>query len=150
MSWSSEPELSPKIQRVEAAIRRAQNDRKKIVIVGESAGAAIALKIYADGANLHKLITVCGVANPGIHIGTSIARRTPALHTVIEDLRTARFPKKAGVMHCYRAAYDEVISSLNTIAPGARVHTLWATGHSTTIALSLTLYSPIIIKSIRR
>jgi len=149
MSWSSEPELQPKLQRVEAAIRRAEVDGNKVVLIGESAGAAIALKVYADGADLHKLITICGVANPKIRIGESFAHRAPALPKVVDDLRMTNLPKNTNVLHSYRAVYDEVISASNTIAPGARVHTLWSLGHLITITFCLTIFSLLIVRTVK-
>lgn len=150
MNWSSEPGLQPKLQRVEAAIRRAEVDGKKVVLIGESAGAAVALKAYAGGADLHKLITVCGVANPKIPIGESFARRAPALPKAVEDLQRTNLSKNTTILHSYRAAYDEVISSSNTVTPGASVHTLWSLGHLITIALCLTLFSPLIVQTAKK
>ncbi len=144
MNWSTEVELQPKIQRVEVAIRRAVVDGKDVVLIGESAGAAIAL--ISDSSEVKKILTICGVANGAIQIGDGYAKRAAALKPAVDGLRkreaAGTLPKN---IHSFRAAFDEVVYKKHSVAQGATEHVLWIVGHMITIFMALTLLSSILV-----
>lgn len=144
MNWSTEVELQPKIQRVESAIRRAKVDSKEVVVIGESAGAAIAL--ISDSSEVKKVLTICGVANGAIQIGDGYAKRAAALRPAVDELRKRevadRLPKN---IHSFRAVFDEVVYKKHSVAQGATEHVLWIVGHMITIFMALTLLSSILV-----
>ncbi len=144
MNWSSEIELQPKIQRLESAVRRAVVDGKQVVVIGESAGAAISL--ISDVSEVKKVITICGVANGAINIGDSYNKRAAALRPAVAELRNREkedtLPKH---IHCFRAAFDEVVYKKHSVAQGATEHVLWSVGHMITIFMALTLLSSILV-----
>lgn len=144
MNWSIESDLASKIQRLETAIRRAVVDGKDVVVIGESAGAAIAL--IADTSGIKKVITICGVANGAIQIGDGYAERAAALRPAVDELRkretAGKLPEN---IHSFRPAFDEVVYKKHSVAKGATEHVLWSLGHMITIVLGLTLLSSILV-----
>lgn len=144
MNWSIESELAPKIQRLESAIRRAAVDGKQVVLVGESAGAAVAL--LSDTTEVKKVITICGVANGAIQIGEGYAKRAAALRPAVDELRKREKSNSLHKnIHSFRASFDEVVYKKHSVAKGATEHVLWSPGHMITIILGLTLLSSILV-----
>ena len=149
MNWSTEPELAPKLQRLEAAVRRATVDGKKVVLIGESVGAVISL--ISNTSEVSKVVTVCGVASGAIHIGDSYARRAGALRPAVDELRqhesAGTLPKN---IQSYHAVFDEVVQKEHAVAKGANEHVLWSLGHMITITLGLTVLSWVLVNEAKR
>ena len=141
VDWEGEPELPPKLRRIEAAIKIAETQGKEVVLIGESAGAVLALLTYASHPRLKRVVTLCGVSSPDIPLGPGVIKRASALPRAIERLKKTRLPKTPGVMHSFRAYFDPVIAKEFSIAQGATEHVVPSSGHMPTILFCLSGYS---------
>ena len=139
MHWyGQEDELEQKRERVRAAIGRAgKND---IIIIGESAGAAIALG-FASNPMVSRVITIAGVSRSNTPIAPSLRKRSPALLAA-----TRTIPATSGYdVHSVRAIFDSVLDKKYSLATGSKAHVVWTFGHFGTIVMCLSLLSPLVI-----
>lgn len=73
-----------KYARVIRAIELADGD--EIILVGESAGGAMALGAFArDIERVDRVVTVCGYNHGSQDIGASYRRRSPAFYTAVQE-----------------------------------------------------------------
>lgn len=139
ISWFDGGSMSSKLKRVEVALQRIPSGRH-IVLIGESAGAALALNGARKFARIDQVITICGVASRQAPISRRLRTRAPALDEAVRTLPVhVQLP-----VHSIRARYDPVVDKKYSTAPGATPHVIWSLGHSTTIALCLTLLAPFV------
>lgn len=138
IKWYNGENFDDKMSRVNAAITRHKNER--IVVFGESAGAALALQA-AKIMHVDRVVTICGVAQPQTPISNYLNTRAPAL---VPAARTITNVNKVDV-HSVRAFYDPVVGKKYSIAPGAKRHIVWTLGHFTTIAICLTFLAPLML-----
>jgi pimeloyl-ACP methyl ester carboxylesterase len=137
ITWYDGGPLEQKTELVAAAIDRAHG--KRVVIIGESAGATLALHAASHPAVV-RVITLCGVTRPDTPVSNYLRRRAPALDTAVRTL-----PKSFDTdVHSIRAVADGVVNKRYSVAPGAKAHVMWTVGHLMTIALSLTCLAPIV------
>lgn len=133
--WYDGGDFEEKYAKIKRSID-AVGDRR-VVIIGESAGATLALQVAANEPDIHRVITLCGVARPETPIATYLRRRAPALHHGVNTLKTS-FDID---VHSVRAFADNVVGRPYSVVKGSTEHVIWSIGHFTTIALCLTLYS---------
>lgn len=113
--------------------------KSRIVLVGESAGATLALHMATRDARVSRVITLCGVASPATPISKSLRQKAPALDQAVSTL-----PERFDIdVHSVRAAVDNVVGARYSSAAGAKRHVIWSIGHIMTISLCLTLLAPI-------
>lgn len=127
-----------------AAIEQAINavpDGERIVLIGESAGATLALHAANRYEKVSKVITLCGVARRNTPVSNYLRRKAPALDQAVNTLPDS-FNKPVDSM---RAAADSVVGAKYSVANGAKEHIVWSMGHFITIALCLTIFSPLVI-----
>jgi len=138
MVWYDGASMSAKLVRITTAIGHAP-EGSRIVLIGESAGATLALKASA-APRVARVITLCGVARPDTPVSAYLRRRAPALDNGVRNLAESY----AIDVHSVRAAADGVVGRRFSVLEGASEHVIWSVGHLTTIALCLTIYAPII------
>lgn len=145
ITWYDGGDFESKYKQVAQAIRQVGHARA--VIVGESAGASLALHAAADPSlQIRKVVTVCGVTRRNTPINPMLRRRAPAL-----DNATRMLPETYGVpVVSLRAVVDHVVGRRFSTAPGASSHTIWSVGHLSTILLCLTVLAPYLIYHARR
>lgn len=148
VDWEGEPQLAPKIKRIESAIAAAEKRGDEIVVIGESAGAVLALLVYARQLHLRHIVTLCGIANAGVPTGPHMLKRASALPRAIDALKKAQLPRKSGVLHSYRARYDPIIAKEFSIAKTAEEHVVPCFGHMPTIAFCLSVYWRVILRRV--
>lgn len=131
--------MESKLGRITDAIDRIKGGGR-LVLIGESAGASLALHAAASDSRVTRVITLCGVARPDTPVSAHLRRRAPALNDGVDSLR--------GVydmdVHCVRAAVDGVVNKRYSVVKGAKEHVIWSVGHLPTISLCLTILAPII------
>lgn len=138
VTWYDGGNLEAKLARIESAMSAVPDDAR-IVLIGESAGASLALHMASRNMRIDRVITLCGVAQPSTPVSSYLRRRAPALDQAVKSL-PIRFNIE---IHSVRAAIDGVVGAKYSSTDSAIRHVIWSVGHLTTIALCLSLYSPI-------
>lgn len=139
ISWYDGGSFEEKMKRIASAIESA--DSKRVVLIGESAGATLALHTSLGYKNIHRVITLCGVAQPGTPVSGHLRRRAPALDEAVNTL-----PENFSVsVHSVRALYDGTVGKKWSKTNGATIHTIWMIGHRMTIVACLTVLAPLMV-----
>ena len=138
INWDDGRSMDQKMDLIQIAINAVpRGDR--IVLIGESAGATLALHTAAVDTRVSRVITLCGVAVPTTPISGELRRKSPALDQAVSTL-----PRHFNVdVHSVRAAVDNVVGHRYSTVAGAKRHVIWSIGHVLTITLCLTILSPI-------
>lgn len=131
----------------EVLLKMKQIKKKRIVIIGESAGATLALYIAKNHPEIARVITICGVVSPKIRLAPRLRRRSPALVSGVVELQEN---DRSVETISLRAFIDPVVSRQYSIAKGATERVLWSVGHFFTISLCLTVLSPYVVYLARR
>ncbi len=152
MRWESSEIFEQKLARIDKAVDRASG--KRIVIIGESAGGSMAVHMYARRpGDLYKVMTLCGKNSHPETVGEHYYKRSPAFRTSMDQLNVSikRLSKeqRQRFISIY-PLYDSIVPVKETLLEGCRRVWLPAMGHSITIALSLTLFSGIMVSYARR
>lgn len=140
ITWYDGKSMNEKVGRIEAAIASVDT-KDRIVLIGESAGATLALHVGCEDQRVSRIITLCGVARSTTPIAGYLRKKAPALDTGVNTLR----PNKKADIHSVRAYLDPTVGKKYSVAPGAAEHIVWSIGHLTTIALCLTIYAPYLV-----
>lgn len=151
MRWEGKETFEQKIAKIDQAIDRAAG--KQIVIIGESAGGSMAVHMYARRPELYKVMTICGKNSHPETVGEDYYRRSPAFRTSMERLNDSidqLSDKQRQRFVSIHPFYDSVVPVRETLLPGCKRVRLWSVGHSLTIALALTIYSPLVVRTVRR
>lgn len=139
INWNDGKDMDQKMGLIQTAINAVPRG-SRIVLVGESAGATLALHTAVVDSRVSRVITLCGVAVPTTPVSAELRRRVPALDQAVNTL-----PEHFNVdIHSVRAAIDTVVGSRYSTVASAKRHIIWSIGHVMTITLCLTIYSPII------
>ena len=139
--WFDGGSLESKLQKVRAAIDTVPAN-SRIVLVGESAGATLALHSAAENSRVSGVITLCGVARPDTPVSGYLRRKAPALGHGVDSLTEGY----GGEIHSVRAFIDGVVAKKFSVVKGSREHVIPSIGHISTIALCLTFLAPYIIR----
>lgn len=149
MRWDSKESYERKMKRVKDAIESAQKVGYSVSVIGESAGASMALNVAAVTPGLHRIITLAGVNSSDLPISPITQRRSPAFAESAAAISNSLKRIDASRVYTVRALSDKVVWTRYNDIPGARTHRVLSVGHLATIALCLTLYSPFIAALIR-
>lgn len=143
MRWAHEDSYDDKYTRIIDAIKTAETNGEKVVLVGESAGGSMALNVFADIPSVERVITICGVNSPDIEIAPSLQRRNPAFVESVKNLTGSLSSIDVRKITTLYAIYDESVAKVYTRVPGAVARRLPGIGHLLTIALTLTIFAQI-------
>lgn len=139
IGWYKGGDFEEKMGYIDSAIGGVEG--KRIVLIGESAGATLALHASLRHTNIHQVITLCGVAQPGTPVSQYLRRRAPALDTAVNTL-----PQKFAVdVHSVRGLIDTTVGKKWSKTNGATIHTIWMIGHRMTIITCLTILAPLMV-----
>jgi pimeloyl-ACP methyl ester carboxylesterase len=137
MNWSDEELYTEKYQRATSAIKAAQQQNHRIVLVGESAGGSLALTLYAKHPTaIHKTITICGKNTRPNTVSPHTYRRNPAFKESMELAVTAEKqlnPQQRPLFISVYPLFDETVPVHDTLIPGCTPKQVWLIGHTTTI-----------------
>jgi hypothetical protein len=143
MAWKDGDSFDTKYRAVVKSIEKARTLNRKVVLIGESAGASMALVAASNISAVRGCITLCGVSLPSTPIATPLRRASPALDEAVGRLKNVAITVP---LVSLRSAFDPVIGKKYSTAKGAKPHIIWSVGHMTTIILCMTLYAPYVIK----
>lgn len=150
MRWNGTEGYDQKVARVKDTIAAAQKAGYVVSLVGESAGASMALNVAAMTPGLRRIVTLAGVNSSSMPISPFTQKRAPAFKisagTITKSLQTLDTSR----VHTIRALIDNVVSSsrYGTVT-GAHNHRIFTFGHLATIGLCLTIFSPYIVSIIK-
>lgn len=137
ITWHDGGDFEQKMRYIDQAIGRTVGER--IVLIGESAGATLALHASTNHKRIHRVITLCGVAQPGTPVSSYLRKRAPALDTAVSTL-----PQMFDVdVHSVRGLVDWTVGRRWSKTDRATVHTIWTIGHRMTIIVCLTVLAPL-------
>jgi len=132
--------MESKLDRIRRAIDAVPAE-DKVVLVGESAGATLALHAANRFERVSCVITLCGVSSARTPIAPALRHRAPALYQAVRSLPNEHKTE----LHSVRALVDQVVDKEYSVAPGATSHVWWTLGHVVTITLGLTVLAPLLV-----
>lgn len=153
MQWYDGRPYDEKYQRVLAAIKKAEAAGHKVTLIGESAGASMAMNVFAEDTFLHRMISLCGVNNYNTPISPRIFQRGPAFKESVELLNNSQhiaIASRADRIVSVTALHDPTVSVEKNRIPGIRHIVVRSLGHLTTILLCLSFCSFLLIREVRR
>ena len=139
IAWYDKGSMDSKLAKIQSVIDNVPKD-VHIVLIGESAGATLALHTAQRDKRVNRVITLCGVARSFTPVSNYLRAKAPALDQAVDSLRE----DSTVDVHSVRAFIDGVVGSKYSSTEHAVQHVIWSVGHLTTIALCLTFYAPII------
>lgn len=152
MKWTErDGTYQEKRDRVLASIDAAAKNGE-VVLVGESAGAAMAIACFVLRPNL-KLITLCGKIGGAKSTGQNYYEIVPSFSKLLPEADKAKVnltPEQKDRTITIRALKDTLIAESETVIEGVRQVIVPWVGHITTIFLTLTFFRNVILKNIAR
>ncbi len=145
MRWASSETYVDKAKRLEQAIIHAQKAGYTISLVGESAGASIALNVAATTPGIHRIVTVAGVTSSDLPIWDSTKKRFPVFVVSAAKINDSLKRIDTSRIHTIHALADRIVTPRYNDIAGAHNHCVPSIGHFLTVSLCLTLFSPYVI-----
>ncbi|MNH58476.1 Alpha/beta hydrolase family protein [compost metagenome] len=149
MRWYGGGDLATRYATVVAAIDHAQQRGCRVVLVGESAGASLAINVAAHRSDIFGLMTICGIASPRAEVSSLIRKKSPAFNQSLARLENDLNELDLSRVCNVRAAVDHVVPRGSSVILGAKQRTMWSVGHVATITLCLSLYGGLIVRLAR-
>lgn len=152
MRWESNETFEQKLARIDQAIDRAAG--KQIVIIGESAGGSMAVHMYARRSDdLYKVMGLCGKASQPETVEERYYARSPTFRVSMERLnesigQLSEDQRKRFVS--IHPLYDPTVPVSETLLPGCKRIRLWTVGHLFAITVALTIFSPLLVRAVRK
>lgn len=150
VKWYGGGTYEEKLALVIKAAKHAEAQGFTVSLIGESAGASLAINAAAQLPSLHKLILVAGVNSAKLPISPYIQRRSPSFTASSKAITASLANIPPSKIHTIRALLDGAVSPRFNDIPGARRHIMWSVGHIPTIFLCLTLFSVFIAGLIKK
>ena len=152
MLWDDKTELfSHKLDRIHDAI---QGSSGKVILVGESAGAATALvAMHQFGRDVAQVITLAGKNHGAEDVQISLYRRHPAFREamvradkVVEGLSQT----KKNAIKIFYSEHDYTVRPKYSLIDGVAHYKVFGLGHGMTISLLLTINRSKIFQQLKR
>lgn len=136
MRWADKRETyEEKYKRVAQSIKRARGDR--IVLVGESAGGAMALLAFSRHTkDINSVITICGYNHDADDVNSIHKTRHPAFYElmpVVDTLVATLSPKMRQCITTIYSTRDHVVIPEHSRIDGAKAVILHTPGHFSNI-----------------
>jgi dienelactone hydrolase len=153
MRWNNGETYEQKADRIKQALDTARQKGYRVSLVGESAGASIAMNVFADDQAVHRFVSLCGVNTSKTPISPTVFKRKPAFHEAIRRLDAARdraVSTKLERISVVTSLKDPSVPVRTNLIPGAGHTVIWLVGHLTTIAFCLSLGSYVVVRAVTR
>lgn len=148
MKWSRDTEtFEQKYERIVEILRVARQTNEKVVLVGESAGGAMALYTLrqTEGA-IDQVVTVCGYNHGASGLAPHHKTTHPAFYALVphvdEIVRTMTDQERGRVTTLY-SKFDRVVTTEHTLIVGVNARDYTAPGHILSIAWMLVNEAPL-------
>jgi len=148
MQWNKGGTFSDRKQKIETAIDTALAAGHRVALIGESAGASMAINIMTGRDDVMLLVTLCGVASPSSPVAPYLRRRSPTFDESLKRLSSSHDQLHLSDVVTFSAFRDSVVRRRYSTINGANNRRLPSIGHFTTITLALTVFKSRIIKQI--
>lgn len=147
MDWDDEKSYQAKYDRVVDAVSRAVKKSQRVSLVADSAGAAIALNVFArHSKKIDRVVTICGVNSADIlPLSPIIEKRNPALDDAIRKLPAALSKIDATRVTSFTALWDLTVRLEYSYIKNAQNRRLPMVVHFLTISCALTIFAPWIV-----
>lgn len=150
MNWYGEQDLQKKQADVLRVFDEATGKGHTVSLIGESAGASMALTIAALRPATHRVVTIAGLNDAFTDISPSIRQRSPSFVASVKAIEASMKRLDLNRVHTIRALADFTVYARHTRIKGAENHVLPTIGHLLTIGLCLTLFAPYVIRLIKK
>ena len=145
MRWSDKNETyQTKYDRVIQGIEHVDAD--EIIVVGESAGGAMALYTFSHNlARIDRVITICGYNHGAVDVHHNHQRAHPAFYQLmplVDEVVADFTPANASRIMTIYSTRDRIVTAEHSRIAGAHEHVLRTPGHFISIASCL-LRNPI-------
>ena len=90
MQWYDGESYQTKYSQITAAITTAEEQGYNVSLVGESAGASMAMNVFARDDSLYRFVSLCGVNNFHTSISPRILARSPAFKESLSYLAASQ------------------------------------------------------------
>lgn len=150
MKWLGEASYDAKYRRVVDAIKRAEKKGYRVSLVGASAGASMALNVFADHPSVEQVVTICGVNSPNTPVHEELGRRHPGFLVSLKKLRESLKNVDRSKITVVYPRFDSIVPRRHTLIEGASHVVIQTEGHSRTIALTVSIYSYIPIRILKK
>lgn len=153
MRWYNNESYEHKYQRASNAITDLTRRGYKVSLVGESAGASMAINLFARHPQLNSVVLIAGVNQATASVSPHTLRKAPAFGVsklAIENSLARLSSDRLQHIHTVSGLIDHVVNVRYSYVHGARHHRVIAFGHLLTITLCLTLYSWYIVHLARQ
>lgn len=154
MQWrepgSLEGKLAGLLQHIDSLADRGYT----VSLVGTSAGASAVMNVYAQRqATIHRVVCICGKLRHAETIHPGTYHKNPAfkeslnyLPHCLDRLRPAERQRIVSI----RPLKDGIVPPDDTVIPGAQSRIVPTIGHVFSIACTITLFSPMVVRFIKR
>lgn len=154
MRWNVAEPFDVKLDRLLKRIDNLHNAGYRVSLVGVSAGASAVVNAFAARQKaVHRVVCICGKLRNPQTIAEATYRRNPAFAESMQQLGTSLESLPAelrGHILSIRPLSDGSVPPTDTIVPGFETSVIPSRGHVPSIALGITLFSPLIFGFIRR
>jgi len=153
MRWNSKEPFAPKLARLLALVDDLSKNGDRVSLVGTSAGASVALLVYATRPNkVNGVVCISGkINNPSATHPRY--RENPALKESLFKLQDALpglTPSMRKRIMSFHPFQDQEVPPADTIIPGAQERLIPISGHVASIGVALVFYTPALIRFLKR
>ena len=145
MKWYGGGDLATRHALVAAAIDKAQRRGRRVILVGESAGASLAINVASRRPDIHGLMTICGIVNSRAEVSATIREKSPAFNQSLAQLEHDIGKLDLAKVCNVRAVVDSIVPRQSSVIRGATQRVVLGIGHVTTVTLCLSLYSGLLV-----
>ena len=150
MNWSTERGYTPKYDRVVKAITTAVKKGYTVSLVADSAGASMALNVFADHPGIHRVVTLCGVNSPKLKPSSATKQKNPAFDDSLKHLIRSLPNVDTSRVVSFYSFYDPIVAKHYSILKGAKNRQMPTFGHTLAIILALTIGAGSIARVIKK
>jgi len=150
IKWYNDGTYDAKLTLVRESVRAARQQGYKVSLIGESAGASLALNAAAELPEIHRIVLVAGVNSSKLPISPRYNTRAPAFVESAGRVSRSLEAIDRSKIHTVRALWDPVVSPHFNDIQGAHEHVIFSSGHFTTIVLCLSVLSGFIAHIIKQ
>lgn len=154
MNWYAGGTYDDRFQYASQVITTAIASGNRVALVGESAGASMAINLFAANPSIAKIITVAGVNAAATPVAPRTLRRGPAFaesRQRISESLDGISPDRRRHIYTLSAWLDTVVrSNYSQISGAAHNYRVWSVGHLFTIAMCLTVLAGYIVHLAKR
>lgn len=154
MQWRVSEPFAVKQQRLLDRVDRLHEQGYRVSLVGVSAGASAVVNTFAVRQTaVHRVVCLCGKLRHPETISSTTYQQNPgfaeSLQALPSSLEAIPTVARKRILSIHPIA-DNSVPPEDTIIPSAETMSIPSSGHVLSIALGITIFSPLIISFIRK